>query len=582
MTDSRFFDEAVLRERRRTRPALPWEQGWVGRALGTTSSRWYDRLVAPARPNPPPVAGSSHGQHERAPKRRRETFHIMDEDQAREKVLAGWVALLLSEPSCSGTLTKLDADDRAEVTIRSILAPKATSTLQKRLASLQHYVRWAQSVDVQHPLQGSASVVEMYVENLIADGGSASAPESFRNSVNFFNGLFEGTLGGGQPSAALRGMCIKHLRNKEALKQAPALTVGMLKKLEELTCTHSSLYLRVVAGYLCFCAYASSRFGDGQDLGQLDFDLDKQGKGVIIGASQTHKTSRTITHTRRLLPLMALGQGLHEQSWALAWKEAREELGLRVPQYPCLPEMNNMGDIKKVKVSTSRGSVLLRDLLADSGLDEALVRPLTSHSLKATILSWCAKWGLPLETRRILGHHVDPGAKSVITYSRDALVAAHTSVAKMINAIKLNKFDPDTTPGERIRLIDLVSEDLEASAGNETRECPTRVPLLLPRHLLHLRPLPLRALVLTLRCQVRVRTRTTSRSPRSSISTTASLLQTTSLLTRTQALCTAHLAGIGPFAARASPSFSSRFPAERSWFATCVQGASRWVGARLG
>ena len=275
---------------------------------------------------------------------------------------------------------------------------------------------------VQYPLRGSASVVESYVESIIDEGCSATAPENFRNSINFFNGFFEGTLGGGQPGLALRGMCIRHLRNKKELKQAPPLTVAMVKMLEKLTCTHESLYLCLVAGYLCFCLYSSARFGDGQDLARLEFDIDKSGRGVVIGSSQSHKTSRTITHARRLLPLMALGHGLHTSSWARAWQEAREAMGICVPQFPCLPEMNSNGEVQKAKVSTSRGSILLRELLAGGGLGEDLVRSLTSHSLKATILSWCSKWGLLREVRRILGHHVDPGAKSIVTYSRDALV----------------------------------------------------------------------------------------------------------------------------------------------------------------
>ena len=65
-----------------------------------------------------------------------------------------------------------------------------------------------------------------------------------------------------------------------------------------------------------------------------------------------------------------------------------------------------------------------------------------THSLKTTILSWCAKHGMPLETRRILGHHLDQDAKITLTYSRDALTAAHQEVAKMPTKVRSRIFSP--------------------------------------------------------------------------------------------------------------------------------------------
>ena len=42
-----------------------------------------------------------------------------------------------------------------------------------------------------------------------------------------------------------------------------------------------------------------------------------------------------------------------------------------------------------------------------------------SHSLKATLLSWSAKAGMPMAARRILGGHAKAGDKAVAEYSRD-------------------------------------------------------------------------------------------------------------------------------------------------------------------
>eukprot|EP00971_Amphidinium_carterae_P301183 5983753-Amphidinium_carterae.1 len=43
------------------------------------------------------------------------------------------------------------------------------------------------------------------------------------------------------------------------------------------------------------------------------------------------------------------------------------------------------------------------------------------HSCKATTLSWCAKAGLALEVRNLLGYHSVKQHGSALTYSRDAL-----------------------------------------------------------------------------------------------------------------------------------------------------------------
>eukprot|EP00971_Amphidinium_carterae_P112061 2219637-Amphidinium_carterae.1 len=62
---------------------------------------------------------------------------------------------------------------------------------------------------------------------------------------------------------------------------------------------------------------------------------------------------------------------------------------------------------------------------------------------------------MALETRRLLGHHLDPAARSIVTYSRDALTSSHLELQKVFRAIRAGEFMPDASPGERIRLADL-------------------------------------------------------------------------------------------------------------------------------
>ena len=67
-------------------------------------------------------------------------------------------------------------------------------------------------------------------------------------------------------------------------------------------------------------------------------------------------------------------------------------------------------------------------------------RRLSSHSLKATGLSWAASAGVPLETRRLLAHHVHDSARSTETYSRDVLAPAARVFEEVLLAMKKRAF----------------------------------------------------------------------------------------------------------------------------------------------
>ena len=81
-----------------------------------------------------------------------------------------------------------------------------------------------------------------------------------------------------------------------------------------------------------------------------------------------------------------------------------------------------------------------------SGNDASVIR---SHSLKTTPLSWCCKYGVSLETRRLLGHHLDPGSRSAETYGRDSMSPAVRALENVLNDIKCGKFRPDESRSGR-------------------------------------------------------------------------------------------------------------------------------------
>jgi hypothetical protein len=69
----------------------------------------------------------------------------------------------------------------------------------------------------------------------------------------------------------------------------------------------------------------------------------------------------------------------------------------------------------------------------------------TSHSFKATLLSWSAKAGLSKEHRCILGYHTIDSNQSMLHYSRDEQAAPLRELKKLLRFIKLGQFKPDNT-----------------------------------------------------------------------------------------------------------------------------------------
>ena len=71
------------------------------------------------------------------------------------------------------------------------------------------------------------------------------------------------------------------------------------------------------------------------------------------------------------------------------------------------------------------------------------------HSLKPTMLSWCAKAGVSNDHRRALGYHTSKSDSSINIYSRDAVAPALASLRKVIDDVKAKTFMPDATRSGR-------------------------------------------------------------------------------------------------------------------------------------
>lgn len=66
------------------------------------------------------------------------------------------------------------------------------------------------------------------------------------------------------------------------------------------------------------------------------------------------------------------------------------------------------------KMETVEVAIHLREILIDWGISPDEACKYTSHSMKATFLSWIAKAGGPMKARRVLGHHAKGTGKPTL------------------------------------------------------------------------------------------------------------------------------------------------------------------------
>ena len=114
----------------------------------------------------------------------------------------------------------------------------------------------------------------------------------------------------------MRGIAHAHLKTKDDVELAPALTVAHLRWLEYFAATADDLYERVVASTLCFMVYAQARGSNLAKSTHSDFDLTPDGlDGFVEGRVKNPKQSRASGKRNLYLPLIALFAGLSEVPW---------------------------------------------------------------------------------------------------------------------------------------------------------------------------------------------------------------------------------------------------------------------------
>ncbi|CAE7927895.1 unnamed protein product [Symbiodinium necroappetens] len=289
--------------------------------------------------------------------------------------------------------------------IEDAFAGKAPGTLLKRASDFSRFAVWAVRNRIR-PLAPSEPQVYEYVSFLRHSGASATSADSFIKAMKFFM-HHTGAYLKSPVSARVSGVASSMELKKRPLWQAPPLPVTHVRALEEFVVDTEDHARATIAGFLLFCIYSSSRFSDAARASGISID-ESGGAVVILETGTMHYKTRAKDRQNRMLP-----------RGSLTTHASCPRLRLR-----------------------PRGSSDLCDLEA-----------FTSHSLKATALSWSAKSGtMTYEEMLTQGHHVHPKLGMALLYSRDAMAEIMVKVGRIIRAIVSGGFSPDLPRAQRVAL----------------------------------------------------------------------------------------------------------------------------------
>ena len=334
-------------------------------------------------------------------------------------------------------------------TIEAVIGIRSRTTAITRANSLLKFLRWRAECSDNDGRPFEEQEAWQYLRELRETGAAPTKGSSFLSACAYafhvfgFNGL-ESICN----SKRLRGLADLMHAVKAPLKQALVLTVRQVLMLHELLdATECNVVDRAVAAYLLIALYGRYRHSDLQNIEDVFIDLGPEG-GYLELTTRTHKTSRTVSQKSRLLPVVLPAIGVQGREWITAAKMAFESYGLRLEGHiggPLFRPPGVNGDSHCKRGLTSQEvSRFLRIMLGEKMAQNKESGPkLSSHSLKATVLSWAAKAGMAAQDKSILGRHVSAYADSSAVYARDLSIGAVSRLQDVIAQIHRGEFLPD-------------------------------------------------------------------------------------------------------------------------------------------
>ena len=332
-----------------------------------------------------------------------------------------------------------------------VFALKSTLTLHTRANPVLRYLKWC----VQQGVPG-IPFKEDEIYGYLTDhnnGFAPTFPKSLIGSLAFMYYVLEcKSAKACIDRKSLVGCAARQYPKKRKLRQKWPLLVKQVKALERICIgeVEADLEEKVASGFFLFMLYSRARHSDAQAAGMISLDVVELEDGIdgfVETCIERSKTSYNLERKTRYLPMSAPVNGLlRHDSWAVHWFKNMDEA--KLPQgrdRPLLPSPLRNGGWNKLPLTAEASTAWLRHLLIKSGTPKSDLLHYGSHSLKATVLSWLSKRGVPREIRAALGYHAKAVDGTEVVYGRDNMSAPLRVMNSVLDEIVDGNFMPDAT-----------------------------------------------------------------------------------------------------------------------------------------
>ena len=322
-------EDAVFKLGRKDHIKMPWEAWPVKPTEHLKSMRNLFHLPVVGRFDRPPVDSGNTASISRpetwasklpfASRRLLAAKLAKSDDQLKSAALGKLRNIVLFHPADSqlgrSMLDKagsLVGEDELQRSLNDAVASRAIGTLVKRVSDYNRFAEWQVTVNRRRPLSPSESDIYQYLCHLQDTHAGATSGASFLKAWNFMRFVIGADSEDSLSifSGRVKGATTRMFANKRKLMQAPPIPADYVYKMESLIIESSDCRICTIVGFLLFCIYSCSRFGDAAKgkPSALEFQMREQLTLVEIMLSDY----KTATGERRaiLLPLIALGNQL--------------------------------------------------------------------------------------------------------------------------------------------------------------------------------------------------------------------------------------------------------------------------------
>ena len=380
------------------------------------------------------------------------------DDDLRDASITKLQKIILMDPAATrlGELlvpqTSRPLDEReVRKSLEQAFSRKSSGTLYKRACSLSRYIDWYGRLNRRgSPLRLKEFDIYSFLGHLEDDRAGATSASGFIEALRFLDGVAIFIHADLQKvlSPRVTGYAHQQFLRKAPLQQKDPIQCGIVVELEKLLLRKSDTVQICILGQLLWCFHSASRWSDSLKLQKVTLEKSRD-VTLVIGEALGSKTSVTKEAKTRLIPYVGIGTGISGLQWAETWLDARVSEFGRDPD-PFLPSYScRTGRWATTPMSSTEACGYLQDMVSECLLtmepkSKVDLKNLGTHSLKTGLLTMAARATsvkFSMAERRILGHHLKPGDKSVRTYSRESYTGIYGKILACFMEIR-REFSP--------------------------------------------------------------------------------------------------------------------------------------------